>query len=246
MATLERRKVTGKGVWMQPCTTKGKATRAHLLDTALTCFAESGYRESSMRTIAQRAGVSLSHAYYYFDSKEAIVGHLLLNLRTEQYRRCKELLGEGNTLEANIRIVFKEAIEVLRPYHDFGPAFMQVLRSATQDATDAQREGIELALWRQVVDEARPLPPLGIRKDLPRFLWLVSRQLMSVWAYDSSETQRRSRALAIALAPVIAKFAVLCRLPVVRSLFTDVMELMDSTAGAAERDPSERLQAKAS
>src|SRR5699024_12542874 len=73
------------------------------------------------------------------------------------------------------------------------------------------------------------LPPLGIRSDLPKFLSLLSRQLFSVWAYDQSANQRRSLLLMDNAAPVAAKFAVLCRLPVVRSLFADVLADRKST-----------------
>ncbi|WP_313813891.1 TetR/AcrR family transcriptional regulator [Glutamicibacter sp.] len=211
----------------QPRTQKGQATQAKLLQTALECFAAEGFRASSMRVIAARAGVSLSHAYYYFESKEEIVAQLLLNLRTEQFQRCIAHLDEGNTLESNIRVAYNAALEVMEPYHDFGPTFLKVLLS--REALTAEISEIELSLWEKVVSGSRPLPPLGIRRDLPRFLWLLSGQVFSAWAYDNSKGRRRSRLLMKNTAPVVAKFAVLCRLPVVRSLFEDVLSLLDSS-----------------
>ncbi|MEF9872078.1 MAG: hypothetical protein RR778_00010, partial [Glutamicibacter sp.] len=72
----------------------------------------------------------------------------------------------------------------------------------------------------------------------------------SAWAFDQSPQQRRSRLLMKNMAPVAAKFAVLCRLPVVRSLFEDVLALMDpGPAGIAEvsmADPSPLRRPKAS
>jgi len=210
---------------IQPRTDKGRQTQAKLLATALSCFAEDGYRASSMRVIAARAGVSLSHAYYYFQSKEDIVAQLLLNLRNEQYELCQGTFDEGNTLESNIRAVLDAGVRALSPYHEFGPVFLKVLLSDERSNEEVSR--IELALWEQAVAGARPLPPLGIRHDLPKFLLLVSRHVFSAWAYDQSAQQRRSRALMKNMAPVVAKFAVLCRLPVVRSLFEDILALMD-------------------
>ncbi len=210
----------------QPRTHKGQATQAKLLHTALECFAAQGYRASSMRVIAARAGVSLSHAYYYFQSKEDIVAQLLLNLRTEQLQKCVAHLDEGNTLESNIRVVYDAALEVMEPYHDFGPTFLKVLLS--REAANEEIAHIELSLWEKAVAGSRPLPPLGIRRDLPRFLWLLSNQVFTAWAYDNSKDHRRSKLLMKNTAPVVAKFAVLCRLPVVRSLFEDVLSLLDS------------------
>ncbi|MFJ2619865.1 TetR/AcrR family transcriptional regulator [Glutamicibacter sp. NPDC087344] len=228
---------------IQPRTLKGQETQAKLLHTALDCFATEGYKASSMRVIAARAGVSLSHAYYYFSSKEDIIARLLLNLRTEQFERCHAVLDEGNTLESNIRVVFQSGLEVIRPYHEFGPAFLKVLLS--QDLMEEELAAIEFSLWEKAVAGARPLPPLGIRRDLPKFLWLLSRQLFSAWAYDQSANQRRSLVLMNNAAPVVAKFAVLCRLPVVRSLFEDILSLMDSGNSIPEQkntqDPAHRV-----
>ena len=209
---------------LQPRTLKGQATQAKLLSTALDCFKTLGYKEASMRVIAQRAGVSISHAYYYFDSKEDIVALLLQQLRTEQYETCMPLLDEANTLETNIRLILDSTVQIFSPYHDFGSAFLKVLL-ATETA-DGSTTDLERELWQRAVSAARPLPPLGIRKDLPRFLQLLSRLLFSSWAHDHSVNQRRSLSLMKNTAPVIAKFAVLCRLPVVRSLFSDVFNLL--------------------
>ncbi|PRA10991.1 hypothetical protein CQ010_10445 [Arthrobacter sp. MYb211] len=211
----------------EPRTGKGQQTKAKLLRTALAAFAEDGYQAASMRAIANRAGVSLSHAYYYFHSKEDIVLELLLSLRAEQYALCNGQLDDGNTLEANIHTVFNSNLQVMEKYHDFGPAFLKVLLS--RDPENSELAQLEMSLWERAVAGARPLPPLGIRRELPRFLWLLSRQVFSAWAYDSSPDQRRSRALMRNVAPVVGKFAILCRLPVVRSLFEDVLALMDSS-----------------
>lgn len=223
---------------MQPRTGKGQETKATLLETALRAFAELGYQQASMRVIAQRAGVSLSHAYYYFDSKEQIVAELLERLRQQQFDLCQRALAEGNTLESNIRHALDASVRVLGPFHDFGPTFLKVLLGTAPQQEVAGR-GLELRMWQQIVEHSRPLPPLGIRRDLPRFLLLLSRMLFSLWAYDSSPGQRRSRRLMRNAAPVAAKFAVLSRLPVVRSLFDDLLGLMDQ---AALQDAAEALE----
>ena len=52
---------------------KSEATRARILQAALAVFRESGFHAATMREIAASAGVALGAAYYYFDSKNAIV-----------------------------------------------------------------------------------------------------------------------------------------------------------------------------
>jgi AcrR family transcriptional regulator len=53
-------------------TTK-KDTREKILESALALFRERGFAEATMREIAGAGGVAIGLAYYYFDSKDAIV-----------------------------------------------------------------------------------------------------------------------------------------------------------------------------
>ena len=50
-------------------TPKGEQTKALILDSALQLLQERGYEQTTMRAIAQQAGVSLGNAYHYFNSK---------------------------------------------------------------------------------------------------------------------------------------------------------------------------------
>src|SRR5262250_188452 len=54
-------------------TEKAEDTRARILNGALALFRRNGFEQTTMREIAEEAGVSLGNAYYYFDSKEALV-----------------------------------------------------------------------------------------------------------------------------------------------------------------------------
>src|SRR5260370_4033731 len=54
-------------------TRKAEETRARILSEALTLFRERGFDQTTMRDIARAAGVAIGAAYYYFESKEALV-----------------------------------------------------------------------------------------------------------------------------------------------------------------------------
>ena len=54
-------------------TTKAEQTRSGIVDAAMTLFRAGGYDATTMRAIADRAGVSLGSAYYYFSGKEELV-----------------------------------------------------------------------------------------------------------------------------------------------------------------------------
>ncbi|MEK7440531.1 MAG: TetR/AcrR family transcriptional regulator [Chloroflexota bacterium] len=57
--------------------TKGEKTRATILEAAHTLFLKNGFHGTSMRQIAEEAGLALGGLYNYFDSKEKIFGEVL-------------------------------------------------------------------------------------------------------------------------------------------------------------------------
>ena len=65
---------------------KADQTKALILETALEMFRERGYDDTTMRAIAQKAGVSLGNAYYYFRSKEYLI-HILSTPPRQSCRR---------------------------------------------------------------------------------------------------------------------------------------------------------------
>jgi AcrR family transcriptional regulator len=64
---------------------RSQRSRAQVLDAALTLFSRQGYRATSIRDVADAAGVSTGNVYHHFKDKEAIFRELL-----DQYWRAIE------------------------------------------------------------------------------------------------------------------------------------------------------------
>ena len=79
---------------------KGERTRQVILDAAYCLFIEQGYHATSMRQIAEQAGVALGGIYNHFESKEQIFDNVLLD--KHPYRQILEILqaAPGETMEA--------------------------------------------------------------------------------------------------------------------------------------------------
>lgn len=215
---------------MKTPTEKSTKTRQLLLDTALELFATRGFAGTTMRVIAEESGLSLGNAYYYFESKDAIVHELFRDLLEKHRAATWPLLVQGNNLETNLRVALDKTLETMAPFHEFGPAFIRTaFAGAHSDLSDVHR-ALEFGLWRQVVATSRPLPPLAIRNDLPELLWLIQRGVFLFWAYDSSPGAARSHRLIKNVAPVTARLVVLSRMPVVRSILDDVLSLVRNAA----------------
>ncbi|CAM3118475.1 TetR family transcriptional regulator [Streptomyces albus] len=93
-------------------TPAGTGRRAELLATAAEVFAELGYNATTVRTIADRAGMLAGSLYYHFDSKESMADEILSAFLTdlwEGYRRIEEAgLGPRETFEGLVTESFRQ------------------------------------------------------------------------------------------------------------------------------------------
>jgi AcrR family transcriptional regulator len=215
-------------------TAKSEATRELLVSTALRLFREIGYEKTTMRAIAAEACVSTGSAYYYFASKDDLVHELYRSLQEEHRARALPLLREGQNLGELLRIVLNTNVDVMGPYHDFGSNFISIsIRPSRTTSPFGSESAVAraraISLFRQAVAMSRPQPPLAIRDDLPELLWYASMAITLFWVYDSSPGQLRTRRLIDHAAPLISKLVILSRLPVVRKIVEDIVQLIRGT-----------------
>lgn len=88
--------------------------RAELLALAARMFAERGYGQTTVRDIADAAGILSGSLYHHFDSKESMVDEILRGFLDELFTRYREIvdagLGPKQTLKALVVASF-EAID---------------------------------------------------------------------------------------------------------------------------------------
>ena len=79
--------------------TKGETTRLAIEDAAVNLFMEHGYHATSMRQIAERAGLALGGIYNHFSSKEEIFEGIIVD--KHPYKKILPLILEakGDTAE---------------------------------------------------------------------------------------------------------------------------------------------------
>jgi len=84
---------------MSDSLSKGERTSQAILEAAYELFLEQGYHATSMRQIAQRAGLALGGIYNHFESKEQIFETVLLE--KHPYRQVLQILltAPGESLE---------------------------------------------------------------------------------------------------------------------------------------------------
>src|SRR6476469_5046395 len=106
---------------MLPRHRRSENTRRQVLDAALQLFSHQGYRGTSVREIAEAAGVSTGNVYHHFPDKEAIFRTLLDELweialtRRFPFRRALVTGQFPDNLEA-LGFAARESIVEFRPY----------------------------------------------------------------------------------------------------------------------------------
>src|SRR5262245_720799 len=98
---------------------KGEETRAHILETALGLCRERGDEETTMRAIAEAAGVAVGNAYYYFKSKEHLIQAFYERTHHEHLAASRELLAREKGLRERLQGVMRAKLDTIAPYHQF-------------------------------------------------------------------------------------------------------------------------------
>jgi len=94
-----------------PALPRGERTRQAIVDTAYEFFITQGYAATSMRQIAERAGIALGGIYNHYGSKEEIFEALLLE--RHPYHRILPVLSaaQGETLEEFVKNAVPTLVE---------------------------------------------------------------------------------------------------------------------------------------
>ncbi|MFJ4683400.1 TetR/AcrR family transcriptional regulator [Streptomyces sp. NPDC091377] len=96
----------------KPQVTAAPERRRELLHTAAEVFAEQGYNATTVRKIADHAGMLAGSLYYHFDSKESMLEEILRTFLDELWDGYDTVLQAGldprTTLEALVTESFRE------------------------------------------------------------------------------------------------------------------------------------------
>jgi AcrR family transcriptional regulator len=85
---------------------EGSERRAALVELAAELFADRGYRATTVREIADAAGVLSGSLYHHFDSKESIIDELLSSYLDELLAQYRAIVAEGgSSIEVLSRLV---------------------------------------------------------------------------------------------------------------------------------------------
>jgi len=216
-------------------TPKSEATRRRIFSAALRVFRERGFDTATMREVAAEAGVAVGAAYYYFDSKDAIVMAFYQQAQQEMAPALETILSKSRTLEQRLRGIIGQKLEYFAPNRALVATLSGHIDPAHplspfSKATTAIRER-DISFFARAVAESKLRLPQSILPYLPQLLWLYQMGLMLFWVYDRSPRQTRTALLfdkTLAVMLFALKFA---GLPLVKPLYRPAAELLNAIYG---------------
>ena len=215
----------------KPAGSKSEETRARILEAALRVFRQRGFERATMREIASEAKVALGAAYYYFDSKEAIVMAFYAQSQERMAADIARILDRSHTLEERLRGIITEKFEHFAPNRKLLGALSahadpEHPLSPFSRETAAIREQ-DIAAFERAVEDSKVKLPGNIRPYLPRLLWLYQMGLILFWVYDRSEGQERTGLLFEKTLKMLLIALRLAGVPLLRPLHRLAGELLD-------------------
>lgn len=199
-------------------------------------FAQDGYDRTTMRAIAEGAGVSLGNAYYYFSSKEHLIQGFYDRMQVEHQAVAAEVVAGTTSFAERLAGVMGSFVDVAAGYHQFAGAFFKNAAEPTSPLSPFSPESqpardASIELFRTVVAGSDIKAPAAVQRELPELLWLLHMGMVLFWVHDRSEDQQRTRQLITSTAPLVDKLVRMTRLPGVRGVVVDLMDVVRELKG---------------
>jgi AcrR family transcriptional regulator len=208
---------------------KSEETKRKILDSALELFREKGFEQTTMRDIAEKAGMALGAAYYYFDSKEKLVlAYYQTTLNEVQDFVHQPEFNETRNFKTRMEMLLDFKFRQLKPYR----AFLGVLSnpdSASSPFSDETKDvrDANIALFNHVIEGSDAGIPSDLRSQLPRLLWYYQMSLILFWLHDRSRAQTRTKELQTRSLKLLVNLIRIGKLPFLKSLRKSVLDLVN-------------------
>jgi len=210
-------------------TPKALQTRQHILDTALTLFAEQGYQKTTLREIATRADVSLGLTYRYFARKEELVAALYEQLTLETELALVQL--PALPLAQRFVQALRMSLQALQPHREaLGALFGAGMDPASElsvlgDASSPLRQRV-WGTYLQVVKGASDPPKARQAPELATLFYSVHLSVILFWLQDRSPDQKNTQQLLDFIQDTLGTLRFALMLPPVHRSLTRLVQII--------------------
>ena len=130
-------------------------TRRKILDAATEQFAANGYEATTVREIADEAGVTSALIHHHFDTKATllrVIFERLCRLVAER-RHLSMKIVEKAPLEDRVQAYITGTFDIAQAH----PDFIHLIVMATNCGDARELDGLAEMVWQSMVMDARPL-----------------------------------------------------------------------------------------
>ncbi len=221
-----------------PVTTKGEASRAAIFRAALGPFPAQGYGATTMRAIAEQAGVSLGSSYHYYRSKEHLILELYRHLHALHREACAPVLERERGFAARLRGVLRAIVMTCEPFHEVAGSLFSTVADPRSPLNPFGAESSPLreeviGLYAELVRGSDARLPDDLAAELPRLLWLYQMGILYFWIMDRSPGRLQTLAVIDQTADLVVQLVSLANLPMLRGSRRRALALVRSVAGSA-------------
>jgi len=224
-------------------TAQGAAARQRLYEVAIRLMAKQGYETTTLRDVANEAGVSVGLLYRYFPSKRAVIIALYDELSADYARQAVEM-RPGKWRDRFI-FALKTSLEVLEPHRVALRALIPVLVGDPEEGLFAEGAAFSRLrvqrVFQDAVVESTDAPAQAFAEAIGRLLYMVHLAVLLWWLLDKSPRQRATATLVSLIQQILPTAAMSLRLPPVRRFMISADELLRE---ALFDDPTERAGAR--
>ena len=212
---------------------KSEETKKRIKEAAISLFVKRGVDATTMREIANRADMAVGAAYYYFDSKEAIVMEFYTDSQEEVAQKIREASQNVTDLKNLLSISLKTQFEYFAPYRKFFGVLSRFASdprhplSPFSPETELVRQR-SIEVFKEVLEKSKVKVPADLLPHLPYLLWLTHMGIIFFWLHDESTDQQKTKVLLEESLEIIVRLVQLARYPLIGSVKKSIVQLLEN------------------
>lgn len=169
-------------------------TQRRILDVALTLFRQKGFRDTTMRDIAEGAGIALGTTYNYFPTKDHIALYFFEQALARVLARHRRERPPDASLEETVFLLVSLELEEVAPYEEFlnlivaqamAPSSPLHPFSLDVERLKARHLGYAAELLQEAIGRGE-LPAFGDESMMLSAFWVFQLGILMFWLNDAS------------------------------------------------------------
>jgi len=220
----------------QKAGSRKEETAQKILEAALHLFRDEGFDSATMRDIAAKAGVATGAAYYYYDSKDAIVMDFYRRSCDQMQPKIAAALEGVSGMEDRLRELIQVKLVHFAPNRG-------VLRALLRNGADPRHplspfseqtkeiRDIDIAWFGRILENCGFRIPRDLAPHLPGVLWFFQMGVIFFWVIDESPGQARTARLLELGAKSVASLIRVSALPFLRPVRKSALQLIEVVKG---------------